>query len=74
MSRSRKKTPIFPVCTHNHNAMKKWKKVCNQSIRRVDMDDIGNGNSYRKVNSIWSSPSDGKFYNDTDDFKKYLRK
>jgi hypothetical protein len=63
MSRSFKKTPIFPVCQCEAGYQKRWKKQCNRRFRRnVPKDtDIANGTDYRKIfQTIWDSPSDGK--------------
>jgi len=43
--------------------MKLWKKQCNRQIRRANKE-LANGNSYKKVHDIWTSPSDGKVWID----------
>lgn len=47
MSRSRKKTPIA-TCAKN----KKGKKEASKKIRKID--DIGNGNNYKKHYNSWN--------------------
>lgn len=59
MSRSRKKYPIMWLCGSSA-AMKKWKKESNKRIRHCD--DVPSGKHYKKINDIWSSPSDGKIW------------
>ncbi len=71
MSRSKKKNPILPVCFVSYGAMKKWKKECNRKLRRnYDLkEDIDK--TYKKINDIWNSPSDGWWRSDD---PKVLRK
>lgn len=43
--------------------MKEWKKQCNRGMRRISEEkEIPNGKYYKKVNDIWASPSDGKWF------------
>lgn len=66
MSRSRKKMPIGPVAGCSRGTMKKWKKQCNRSIRRIPIEaDLGNGSFVHRLSEVWMSPSDGKtFYHE----------
>ena len=63
MSRSRKKVPVTWLCSNANGQMKLWKKQCNRQIRRANKE-LANGNSYKKVHDIWTSPSDGKVWID----------
>jgi hypothetical protein len=69
MSRSRRKNPIRTVCGCTPHEMKNWKKSCNRRMRRnISVEeDIGNGSTYKKINDIWDSPSDGKYRMDDPD-------
>lgn len=65
MSRSYKKTPIFTVCDVRHGAQKKWKVHCNKKFRRnISIEsDMPSGTKYKKIfQTIWDSPSDGKYW------------
>lgn len=73
MSRSHRKNPYGNVCQSDNGAMKEWKKQSNRKLRRLAIDDNSpNGNHYRRINDIWSSPSDGKTY--IGDWDKWKRK
>lgn len=62
MSRSQKKQPFSWLCHTSAGEMKKWKSDQNRKIRRNAVEEMPNGNYYRRKNDIWSSPSDGKCY------------
>lgn len=50
MSRSRKKTP----CCHVSRMHDRWfKKLFNRRVRKAGLDDIPDGNAYRKMNKSW---------------------
>ena len=65
MSRSFRKYLATWLCAGSA-AMKKWKNRNDRSIRRKEnlewkmQNEIPLGGNYKKINDIWSSPSDGK--------------
>ena len=71
MSRSYNKNPGGPVCQSDAGVMKQWKVKANRKLRRLDVE-IPNGKSYRKIEDVWGSPSDGKTWFEDD--KKRMRK
>jgi hypothetical protein len=66
MSRSKKK-PWGPIAS---GAMNWWKKLAAKRVRQAK--DVSNGRYYKRLEEIWSSPSDGKWYYGDD--VKYTRK
>ena len=76
MSRSRKKTAVRTVCSARAGQMKRWKENCNKRVRRRPVEeDIGNNTTYKRMNDVWTSPSDGKIWvNQDKDYEKWLRK
>lgn len=60
MSRSRRKTPIIPVCSASSSQMKKWKKIYNKLMRRVSVE----AEPPKKIehSDVWNSPKDGKMW------------
>lgn len=57
MSRSYRK-PYGPVA--RGASMKEWRRQAAKSVR--NSDDVANGSSYKKLEDVWGSPSDGKCY------------
>ena len=54
MSRSRRKTPIVPICT---SSPKKWKKGYNKSMRQKKGEENPRKNEY---SDEYTGPRDGK--------------
>lgn len=72
MSRSTKKA-WRSVCNLQTSEMKKWKRNCNQLMRRIPFDEeMPKFNQYKKLNDVWNSPSDGKMF--CGDDTKWTRK
>lgn len=68
MSRSYKK-PFVTLC--DAGVMKDWKRLCNQSMRRMAKEEeIPNGRYYKRFNDVWGSPSDGKRYWDEPRYRR----
>lgn len=66
MSRSRKK-PYGPVAS---GAMNWWKKLAAKRVRMTE--DLQDGRYYKRLEDVWGSPSDGKYYYGSD--PKWTRK
>lgn len=57
MSRSKKKTPIW-----TDKVVKGAKKEASKRVRKLDNDELGNGNNYKKYFNSW----------DIHDYKEFL--
>ncbi len=44
----------------NSDGSKEWKKDSNRKIRRDTKLDMQDGNMFKKVNDVWSSPMEHK--------------
>ena len=73
MSRSYRKAVdgkcLRTVCNCNAGVMKYWKKLSNGKVRRTQ-GEIGNGVTYKRMNDVWMSPSDGKMWVDDPKYKR----
>lgn len=66
MSRSRRKTPIFPVC--RPTGVKQWKKEYNRLMRRVPVD--AEPPKKNEHGDEWMGPRDGKYYDNNPEDKR----
>ena len=75
MSRSRKTVPIHNFACMARGSMKKWKKQCNRSLRRISVErDLGNGSFVYKLIERGTAPDDGKSWAHPEYAEKVLRK
>lgn len=61
MSRSKRK-PYHNIACMARGAMKKWKKQCNRSLRRVSVEE--ELYAVKKMIDRWSAPDDGRSCSD----------
>jgi hypothetical protein len=60
MSRSTRKTPIFPSCCVRAGYLKRWKRGYNKAMRRHDVTE--ENPHKRQFSDPWTGPTDGKRY------------
>lgn len=68
MANSKRRTPIFTICSGGHQHA--WKRKASRRHRRIAKQTIATAADYdamvipavREVSDVWSSPSDGKMY------------
>jgi hypothetical protein len=61
MSRSRKKNPVISiVCVGKGKAMRFAKKKAIRKFRRSGIEEVPDGNYYKKTDERWFWPDDGK--------------
>lgn len=65
MSRSRKKNPYVTVCGVRPGEEGFYKKMARRRVRRIEEDkELPSGRYYKKLETPWTWPSDGKYYDD----------
>ena len=67
MSRSRKKHPIIPfACCGKGKAMKSAKTNAVRKVRRTSLEDLPNGNYFKKLDERFMWPDDGKRWDENE--------
>lgn len=73
MSRSRKKVGVMPVCKLRAGERKKDRQRSNEEVRQTGLEDMPDGNHYRKMVNRWMWADDGKTFSYVDDPKSYRK-